>query len=117
MGQRVFTKKYLRRGSDSSRCHYYSKERIEILSKMISIILAATFIVVPIAVIVDLMGWKNKAFWVIIGFIIAFAFFLAVGTKLKPHEIFAVEAAYAAVLVVFLSNIQSGNGNCDCKTK
>jgi peptidoglycan/LPS O-acetylase OafA/YrhL len=54
---------------------------------------------------------------VVVIFILVFPLMLAVCSRLKQQELFAVTAAYAAILVVFLGNSQLQNGNCSCTSK
>lgn len=131
--ERIFTPKHLRHKPEDPT-HYYSKDRVEILSKLISVLLAATLLVIPIALLYELNAVQKTRLAMTLAFVIGFPILLATSTRSRQQEIFAVSAAYArfsslgsdnalclriarycAVLVVFLTNLQQPTqGNCNC---
>ena len=85
------------------------------LSKAFTIIFASIFIALPVGVLAGLSKSQIAGLAIVIGFVVAFPIYLAGCSRLKQQEVFAVAAAYAAVLVVFLNNLQQSNGNCTCR--
>jgi len=91
--QMIFTPKHLRRDPEHDT-HYYSRERIAVLSKILAVFLAATFLVVPIALLYELSSSQKAQFIMTLAFVIGFPIILAACTRSKHSEIFAVSAAF-----------------------
>ncbi|RMZ78185.1 hypothetical protein DV738_g3968, partial [Chaetothyriales sp. CBS 135597] len=103
----LLTPKEYRDKEGDSRIRYYDNKRTTRLVKMIVVTISSLMLVVPI-VVLYLLTVHNASGGVKIGvtviFVAAFGLTLAVMTHATRHETFAACAAYAAVLVVFLSN-------------
>ena len=77
------------------------KRRADKLSKLYHALGGGIALVLPTVVMVLVPG-KSCSLLTTSVCVIAFSFVVALGSKLKPQEILAVTAAYAAVLVVFV---------------
>jgi hypothetical protein len=83
---------------------YYRRNRVAVLSKTISVALAAVAVAVPISILTSIKKSQAISLGVVVIFVLAFPLMLIVCSRLKQQELFAVTAAYAAILVVFLGN-------------
>lgn len=94
---------------------YYTPSRIAKLANGILIILVLVLLVLPIYLLYHMVHdvGSHEAYLICIGmllvFTLAFSTTLSLFTKAKRHEILAAAAAYCAVLVVFLGNVDSPN--------
>ena len=96
--QKIFTPEHLRR-KEGHETQYYAKERVEVLSRIIAVYLAASLLVVPIALLYELSNSQKAQFIMTVAFVIGFPILLAICTRSKQAEIFAVSAAF-----VYLGN-------------
>ncbi|KAH8724360.1 hypothetical protein GQ44DRAFT_655147 [Phaeosphaeriaceae sp. PMI808] len=89
-------------GSRASSVHYFPEQRI---SQIVTIIGVLTSTILLIGAIVSLyvVGRPSARLGMIAGFTVLFALSVALFTNARRAEIFTATAAYAAVLVVFVS--------------
>ncbi|KAH6612117.1 hypothetical protein C7974DRAFT_419015 [Boeremia exigua] len=112
--QKIFATQELRDktiGSDGS-IYYYSHERIEKLVGVLITTIIFVLLVLPIVAMYKLTsaGESTSTFdavGVLVVFTLLFSAALSLLTKAQRHELFAASAAYAAVLVVFISNFNN----------
>jgi len=96
--EKLFTPKHMR-SRPGDRTQYYSKDRIAVLSKVVTVFLAATLLAIPISLLYELSNAQKAQFVMTIAFVIGFPILVAVSTRSKQLEIFAVSAAF-----VFFAN-------------
>jgi hypothetical protein len=102
--------KHQEKRSRDSNVHYVSARRIDVAVGTINILLAAAFLY---GAILNLYYIKSETtrLGLIAGYTTAFTLCVALLTNAKRAEIFGACAAYAAVLVVFVSgDLGQGNG-------
>lgn len=118
--QRIFTEKELRLSNVKDKdttIMYFDRERIRVLSRMVSVLVASIAVAVPVYILTKLSDSPQKSLAVVIASTALFPLVLSVCARLGQNEVFAITAAYAAILVVFLSNSQNGSGGCACAPK
>ena len=95
---------------------YISERRLRIVVAVLNVILAAVLLfgaILNLYYVTD----EQKRLGLIAGYTITFAICVGLVTKARRSEVFAACAAYAAVLVVFVSGNLGGPGarsNCNC---
>jgi len=95
---------------------YYSASRVESFVGAIISILVMTLMVIPVWIMCHLTAtgegvvteYKAVGVWLV--FTLLFATIMSLLTKARRHELFAASAAYAAVLVVFITNFPNKAG-------
>jgi uncharacterized membrane protein YhaH (DUF805 family) len=93
---------------------YYTPSRIAKLTNGILTIIILLLLIVPIYVLYHMVHDIGSAeayttcFGILLVFTLAFSSVLSLFTKARRHETLAAVAAYCAVLVVFLSNVDAG---------
>jgi len=97
--EKIFTPEHMRHRREDPT-HYYSKARVEVLSKVIVVFLAASFLVIPIALLYELSTAQKAQFIMTIAFVIGFPMLLAISTRSRQLEIFAVSAAFVYWAIV-----------------
>ncbi|KAH8696835.1 hypothetical protein GQ44DRAFT_694624 [Phaeosphaeriaceae sp. PMI808] len=105
--RRLFISKRDRNSTANKLVRLYSKKRIDIFSRLIITCLAVVLLMAPV---IALFCTKESGYikiLIIFLFTMAFSVALSLCTKAKRHEVFAATAAYCAVLVVFLGNIDA----------
>lgn len=86
------------------RCSYQNTALVaSILGRVASAVLTCFFLVVPLAVLSDNLGWRSQLTIVSVC-ILVFSFLVAIMLRVSNFEMMALSAAYAAVLSVFVSN-------------
>ncbi|KAL2074203.1 hypothetical protein VTL71DRAFT_7981 [Oculimacula yallundae] len=86
--------------------NYYSEERFGILVNVIIAVTSAAILLIPVYLfLVCEMSVKLMASVILI-FALTFSSAISILTKAKRQEVFAATAAYVAVLVVFVGNLQ-----------
>ncbi|KAF2137091.1 uncharacterized protein K452DRAFT_329409 [Aplosporella prunicola CBS 121167] len=91
---------------------YFSASRVEKLVGLIITTLVVILLVIPVIAMLSL-GKHNPVFsaiGIMIGFTLLFAATMSLLTKARTHELFSASAAYCAVLIVFIANFNSPNG-------
>jgi hypothetical protein len=88
--------------SMNSPVGYLSEYRLKLVVGSINIILAAAMLFGSIYNLYFVNN-KQKGLWLITGYTIAFALYIGLLTNARRSEVFGACAAYAAVLVVFVS--------------
>lgn len=96
-----------------SRLVYISTRRIAVVVSFINVLLAAVFLFGAIYNLYYVEQDKIKL-GLIAGYTTAFAFCVSLVTSAKRPEIFGACAAYAAVLVVFVSGSLGSNSSSGC---
>jgi len=105
--RRLFISKRDRGSTANKLVRLYSKKRIDVFSRLIITVLAVVLLMAPvIALFLTKKGGMMKIL-IIFLFTMAFSIALSLCTRAKRHEVFAATAAYCAVLVVFLGNIDT----------
>jgi len=98
--------------SQQEDLYYFPERRVQFAGLMITTLLSA---IILIGAIVCLLLISNRSLGLRVGMIVLFTglFAAVVGllTDARRAEIFVSTAAYAAVLVVFISNTDSARGN------
>ena len=92
------------------RLAYTSERRIHAVVAVLNVIVAAVLLfgaILNLYYVTD----EQKRLGLIAGYTIAFAVCVGLVTKAKTHEVFAATAAYAAVLVVFVSGDLGRSGS------
>jgi hypothetical protein len=84
---------------------YFSAERVATASRILTTFFAVTTLTVPIAVLYSIADMVSRLF-VIAMFTAVFATALCL-TQTRNFEIFSASAAYCAVMVVFVANLET----------
>ncbi|KAF2140473.1 uncharacterized protein K452DRAFT_288561 [Aplosporella prunicola CBS 121167] len=112
----IFCSEETRRKTKGSTV-YYTRSRIDRLVLVIITMIILLLLVVPIYVLYHLTNdfpQEPRTTAIIIGvllvFTLAFSAVLSLFTRARRHEVLAAAAAYVAVLVVFLGNVNPGPG-------
>ncbi|KAL3422729.1 hypothetical protein PVAG01_06885 [Phlyctema vagabunda] len=85
---------------------YYSEERLGVLIKIIIASVSTALLLVPIFIFLAVQCSPYLMALVTLIFSLLFATCVSTMTKARRHEVFAATAAYCAVLVVFIGNLQ-----------
>ena len=94
---------------------YFSEHRLHVVVAVLDVILAAVLLFGAILNLHYVMD-EQKRLGIIEGSTIAFAICVGLITKARRSKVFAACAAYAAVLVVFVSgNLGSATGGLGCR--
>ena len=86
------------------------RSRVDVFVSLIITLVIFVLLVLPVLAMYKLTIYGNqshptiKAIGVLIGFTLLFSGSMSLLTKARRHELFAASCAYAAVLVVFISN-------------
>jgi len=116
--QRIFTEKELRQANNEGMIvQYFTRDRVIILSKIATVLLAAMMVAAPVSALTKLTSQPELSLGIVVIFMTAVPLILIFCSKLGHNEIITFTAAYAAILVVFLSNSQNGLGICSCTGK
>lgn len=97
----------------NSRLAYFSERRLRIVVAVLNVVIAAILLfgaILNLYYVTD----EQKRLGLIAGYTIAFATCVGLVTKARRSEVFAACAAYAAVLVVFVSGNLGGVGRNGC---
>jgi drug/metabolite transporter superfamily protein YnfA len=90
---------------------YYARQRINNLANSIITFMVLVLLIVPIYLLYHLINdiGDGRSYAICMGILVvstlAFSAVLCLFTRAKRHEILAAAAAYCAVLVVFLGNV------------
>ncbi|KAF2665254.1 hypothetical protein BT63DRAFT_483118 [Microthyrium microscopicum] len=107
--QKLFTDKMLRLDNNEGlTVRYYRKDRIEVLSRVVAVIIIVLMILAPVGILSTLTDRPKMSYGIVCIFTAVFAVMLSFCTRLGQNEIYMVSATYPAILVVFLSNSQNG---------
>jgi uncharacterized membrane protein len=104
--QKLFVSATDRKKTDDPYIHYYSEARLGALIKIIVAISSTALLLVPVYLflIYNLSTKLMASITLIFAFLFATA--ISVFTGAKRQEVFGATAAYCAVLVVFIGNLQ-----------
>lgn len=110
-----FCPKETRDKTEDKDIHYYDRDRISTCVTMIITTIVLALLMVPIWLLyrfsVDgTIAESPDTIAVVLVFTLVFSGALSAFTKARRHEIVAASAAYCAILVVFLGNINSVGG-------
>ncbi|CAI6331467.1 unnamed protein product [Periconia digitata] len=105
ISRRIFVTKRDRDSTANKLVRLYSKDKIDIFSRLIITFLAVVLLMAPVVALFGLNKNGHIKILIIFLFTMAFSVALSLFTKAKRHEVFAATAAYCAVLVVFLGNM------------
>ncbi|MCJ1305171.1 hypothetical protein MMC08_007985 [Hypocenomyce scalaris] len=106
----IFCSRELRQKSNDEHIYYFDQKRVDALVSTIIMLVIIVLLVLPIVGMYRLSSDNTRAdtftaIGVLIVFTLLFCAVMSMLTKARRHEIFAASAAYCAVLVVFISNI------------
>ncbi|MCJ1351954.1 MAG: hypothetical protein MMC33_001938 [Icmadophila ericetorum] len=115
--RRLFLTEELRKKTQASEIHYFDKKRVE---KLVGIIITAIIFVLLILPVIGMYKLTEvgdaanpqstfTAIGVLVVFTLLFSAAMSLLTKAQRHELFAASAAYCAVLVVFISNLNGSS--------
>ncbi|KAI9846331.1 MAG: hypothetical protein M1837_004184 [Sclerophora amabilis] len=107
LSQMLFGTAETRGKSSDTYLYYYSKRKLDNLVGLVITLLLIVLLMVPIFLQTSIKESPVMRNVIVLAFTIAFAIVLFVFTHAKRHELFAITAAYCAVLVVFLGTDQS----------
>ncbi|KAG4428621.1 hypothetical protein IFR05_015895 [Cadophora sp. M221] len=113
-GPNFFIKRFLktaeeRRKTDSEYVDHYSKQRLAFLAILLRVVVVAALFLTPVFIL--FLVSTNRAVMAVTAlvFVLAFTVVVSFMTEAKVQEVFFGTSAYAAVIIMFLSNInQSG---------
>jgi len=113
--KKLFCTPELRAKTSDKHISYYSASRVESFVGAIITIFVMTLMVIPVWIMCHLTAtgdgvvteYKAVGVWLV--FTLLFATILSLLTKARRHELFAASAAYAAVLVVFITNFPNSS--------
>lgn len=113
--KRIFTTVELRKKTNDENIHYYSQSRIQKLVGLIITLIIFVLLVLPVVALYKLtsIGDRDSTFdavGILVVFTLLFSAAMSLLTEAKRHELFAASAAYCAVLVVFISNLDNSVG-------
>ncbi|KAE8441481.1 hypothetical protein EG329_004905 [Mollisiaceae sp. DMI_Dod_QoI] len=83
----------------------YSVKRVSIFNRVIAVFLAICILLIPVMLLFLVEMSKQAMAWIVFVFVLAFCCMVTVTTEAKVQDIFISTAAYAAVLVTFLGNL------------
>ncbi|KAH6683327.1 hypothetical protein B0J14DRAFT_144737 [Halenospora varia] len=92
--------------TSNPKVHYYSSERLNAVIKIIIALAAATLLLIPVFLFLSVNLTPKTMAGLTLAFAFVFATSISVTTNARRQEVFAATAAYCAVLVVFIGNIQ-----------
>ena len=106
------------RSANQQYFYLVSQRRIEIFLRTVLTIIAALLLLIPVLILFELQPntqseVNTRAKWqmgTVFVFTLIFSAICSIFTKARKQEVFSATAAYAAVLVIFLSNT-SGNSS------
>ena len=102
--QKLFTEKELRKGQYPDQTIYYTRSRVAVLARALIVIMAAGSVIIPVSILTSITSHQDANLGVVTGWMVLFPLLLSLCASLSHQEVFGVTAAYAAMLVVFLSN-------------
>lgn len=91
--QAIFTSSEQRKKSDDAYVHLYSKERIDILVRVMLTIVTVLLLLIPTALLFLVPESNKTKIVTILVFTLLFSAALMIFTKAKRHEIFGATAA------------------------
>lgn len=86
--------------------HYYSADRLGTFLKVIIAVSSTALLLIPIFIFLTCSLSAKLMAAITLIFALVFATAVSVFTSARRQEVFAATAAYCAVLVVFIGNIQ-----------
>ena len=86
--------------------HYYSEDRVGTMIKVIIAVASTAILLIPVYLFVTCDFSATGMASLTLMFALLFSSAVSVFTKAKRQEVFAATAAYCAVLVVFIGNLQ-----------
>jgi uncharacterized membrane protein len=92
--------------TEDPHVHYYSADRLGAFIKIIIAVACTSLLLIPIYIFVVYRLSPKVMASVTLIFAFAFATAISLSTGARRQEVFAATAAYCAVLVVFIGNLQ-----------
>ncbi|KAK0110103.1 hypothetical protein ONS95_002759 [Cadophora gregata] len=90
--------------------HFYSKQRLALLSILLQVLVVAVLFLVPVFILFLVPTSRGVMAVTAAVFVLAFTVAISFMTGAKVQEVFFGTAAYSAVIIMFLGNInQSGS--------
>jgi len=86
----------------------HSRDQLEMLAKTLMAMLAAGILLIPVFLLFLVPMSHMAMCWLVFGFVLIFSGMMSVLTEAKVQEVFVGTAAFGAVLVSFLGNLNHG---------
>jgi uncharacterized membrane protein len=104
--QTIFVSKEDQAKTTDPHIHYYSEDRMGAFIKVIIAVASTALLLIPIYIFLTCSISLQLMATITLIFALIFATAVSVFTSANRQEVFAATAAYCAVLVVFIGNIQ-----------
>ncbi|KAF4624918.1 hypothetical protein G7Y89_g13250 [Cudoniella acicularis] len=104
--RRIFVTDADAKKTTNKKVHYYSSERLNATIKILIAVTSATLLLIPIFLFLSINLTPKTMAALTLAFSFVFATIISVTTTATRQEVFAGTAAYCAVLVVFIGNLQ-----------
>jgi len=92
--------------TDDTSIHLYSRTKINFVVQIIVTIVGTVIFTVPLSILTVLNISNQQRLALIVISVVLFPLVIRPFSRPRPHELLAMTAAYAAVLVVFVGNFQ-----------
>ena len=104
--QKLFSTPEQRQMTDDSSIQLYSRAKINIIVQTIVTIVATAVFALPLSILTELNISNGQRLALIAISVVLFPLIIRPFSRPRPHELLAMTAAYAAVLVVFVGGFQ-----------
>lgn len=102
----IFVTKADKAKTSNPKVHFYSSERLNAVIRIIIALASAILLLLPVFLFLSIDLTPKTMAGLTLAFAFVFATSISVTTNARRQEVFAATAAYCAVLVVFIGNIQ-----------
>ncbi|KAF8849170.1 hypothetical protein BDZ45DRAFT_697789 [Acephala macrosclerotiorum] len=109
--KKLFVKRADREKTSDKHLHYYSADRLGTFMKILIATTSIALLLIPVYIFMTRNLSATLMTSVILIFAFAFAASISFSTNARRHEVFTATAAYCAVLVVFVGNLQQRTGS------
>lgn len=96
--------------ADPNEVVLFSKKRIVIVAKLIAVLLSVVILLLPVFMLSIVSMEKSLATTLVLIFVLVFGLLMSLFAGAKAGTVFVSSCAYCAVLVTFLSNVQTVPG-------
>jgi uncharacterized membrane protein len=107
IGQNIFASSEQRAKTADHRVRFYDNSRLDTLIKIVVAFLSVALLMIPVWLLFVVKMSHTVMTVIVLLFVFVFAAVLSLFTTAKRQEVFFGAAAYCAVLVVFLGNLNS----------
>ncbi|KAN0114516.1 hypothetical protein V8E51_004060 [Hyaloscypha variabilis] len=104
--RRIFSSSTDREKTADPHVRYHSSKRLKPFIKIIIAVTSTSLLLIPIFIFLSANVSVVRMAWITLLFSIAFATAISFFTNANRQDVFAITAAYCAVLVVFIGNLQ-----------